>query len=126
MTNKRSFSIPMNDNVSNLAQSRRKQQTKGIFGCPICHLHSGYYQIGREYWFYCHVHRTKWSDDAFWTDSWPTPAESFCAIDQLAGYREVEPWYWPVDGTEEEKAEWERNLVTVSTGVKQNDDDVPF
>jgi hypothetical protein len=106
MTIKRCFPIPMNDNDSNLAQlsSRRVHQTKGIFGCPICHLHSGYYQIGTEFWFYCHVHRTKWFDDAFWTgDPLPTPAETFCAIDQLAGFREVEPWYWPVDGTEEEK-----------------------
>ena len=95
MTDKRSISNPMNDNDSNMVQlsSRQQQQTAGIFGCPICRLDSGYYQIGREYWFYCHVHRTKWFDDAFWTsDPWPTPAETFRAIDQLARYREVEPY----------------------------------
>jgi hypothetical protein len=90
--------------------SRWQQQVEGVFGCPVCRLHSGYYQIGREYWFYCHIHRTKWLDTAFWTDSpWPTPVETFRAIDQLAGYREVVPFCVVEHGTAEEKAAfWRR------------------
>lgn len=103
---------------SNLVQlsSRRAHQTEGIFGCPICRLHSGYYQMGREYWFYCHVHRTKWLDTAFWTSGpWPTAVETFRAIDQLSGFREVEPYCVDAHGTDEEKAAFWRNMAA-STG----------
>ena len=92
-----------NDNGVVLLSSRREHQCEGIFGCPACRLHSGYYQVYREFWFYCHVHRTKWLDDAFWTDTRPTPEEIFRAIDQLAGYREVAP-FCVMDGTAEEQA----------------------
>jgi len=94
-----------NDDDRSVVQlsNRREHQAEGIFGCPVCRLHSGYYQVYREFWFYCHVHRTKWLDDAFWTDTWPTPEEVFRAIDQLAGYREVVPFY-ALAGTAEEQA----------------------
>jgi len=125
MTKKRSIRIAVNDNDRNVVQLSSCQQAKGIFGCPICDLHSGYYQIDREYWFYCHVHRTKWLDEAFWTgDPWPTPAEKFRAIDQLAGYRQVVPSYLP--GTGKEEADFRRSLVRMYQHDDDYDDDLPF
>ena len=29
-------------------------------GCPTCHKTDGFLNIGRDHWFVCHHHRTKW------------------------------------------------------------------
>jgi hypothetical protein len=33
----------------------------GDFGlCPHCHKTDGYMNVGRDHWYYCSEHRTKW------------------------------------------------------------------
>ena len=28
--------------------------------CPQCHKTNGCYSVGRDHWYVCHTHRTKW------------------------------------------------------------------
>ena len=62
-------------------------------GCPECGDTSGYLNIGREHWFVCDKHKTKWciGENLFsgWRDE--TEAEWERNSDKLAGYNKVDP-----------------------------------
>lgn len=62
-------------------------------GCPICRRTNGCRSIGRDHWYVCHAHRTKWWVGSNLFSSWRdlTPEQRFANADRLAGYREVEP-----------------------------------
>src|SRR5262249_49511508 len=39
-------------------------------GCPQCGGNDGYLNIGRDHWFVCHTHRTKWCRGSNLFSSW--------------------------------------------------------
>src|SRR5690348_17591745 len=36
------------------------EETPYFGGCPYCHKTDGYINVGREHWFVCDQHQTKW------------------------------------------------------------------
>ena len=60
-------------------------------GCPECGGTHGCYSIGRDHWYVCHDHRTKWDVGSNLFSSWKTQteAERRKNAEMLAGYTEV-------------------------------------
>ena len=66
----------------------------GYFGgCPTCGLNDGCFSIGRDHWFVCHQHKTKWWIGSNLFSSWRelTEEEHTRNYYRLCDYREVEP-----------------------------------
>jgi hypothetical protein len=62
--------------------------------CPQCHKTNGCYSVGRDHWYVCHTHRTKWYIGSNLFSCWRGMSEQ-CVLANaymLAGYRKVEPW----------------------------------
>lgn len=63
-------------------------------GCPHCRKHDGYLNIGREHWFVCKKHKTKWYCRGQFTDmKYETPEGWDRNTEYLKNYQEVEPIY---------------------------------
>ena len=64
-------------------------------GCPTCHKTDGFLNIGRDHWFVCHRHRTKWCVGSNLFSGWREQDEQHWQANRyrLAGYREVKPWF---------------------------------
>lgn len=62
-------------------------------GCPKCGRDDGFLNVGREHWFACFKHKTKWHVGSNLFSSWREQSEQEWALNaaRLAGYREVEP-----------------------------------
>jgi len=62
-------------------------------GCPECARSDGYINLGREHWFICREHRTRWFGGTNLFDTWKnqTVAQSQSAEILLRGFREVLP-----------------------------------
>ena len=66
----------------------------GYFGgCPHCHRDDGYLDVGREHWFVCVEHRTKWFAGSNLFSSWreQTPLDRLLSERTLARFRAVKP-----------------------------------
>ena len=65
-------------------------------GCPRCGGNDGHLNLGREHWFYCERHRSKWffGSNLFsaWRDEDAVTRHRSAAL--LARFVEVEP-IWP-------------------------------
>src|SRR5262249_39273894 len=61
-------------------------------GCPRCRKNDGCVNIGRDHWFFCEEHKTKWCVGSI---LWPVPNEVQDewrdAAALLEGYTKVEP-----------------------------------
>ena len=62
-------------------------------GCPHCGQNDGYMNIGREHWFVCGRHRTKWLAGSNLFSGWRDEDEATWERNRfkLAGYTVVEP-----------------------------------
>jgi hypothetical protein len=62
--------------------------------CPSCLQTDGFVNVGRNHWFFCRAHQTKWcaGDNLFsgWREE--TPDDWAGNESLLAGFAEVEPW----------------------------------
>jgi hypothetical protein len=109
--------------------------TDDYFGlCPRCRRNNGYFNAGRNHWFYCDEHRTKWWGGSNVFSSWRHETEG----DQRAHYdakgfgtyERVAPYYHPLSEDEierrkaEEKAEQEERERRRATG--EVDNNLPF
>jgi hypothetical protein len=108
----------MPDMTENIAKFPEPGSREDYFGvCPICQRQNGYLNDGRDHWFVCNTHMTKWLVGSNLFSSWRhlTKEESFAQVDQLTRYREVKEFH-------PEKP----NIVPVPAGARFIDDDVPF
>jgi hypothetical protein len=64
-------------------------------GCPICGKEDGFLNVGRNHWFYCAEHKTKWIVGFNLFSSWRNQTEDeqrrIYAEVGMGGFREVEP-----------------------------------
>jgi hypothetical protein len=76
-----------------IPQKDRNRNYLGFEGCPICATNSTYCNIGRDHWFYCEKHRTKWWVGSNLLSSWQFETEDHWKRNEvfLAAYREVQP-----------------------------------
>lgn len=68
--------------------------------CPTCHKTNGFLNVGRDHWFVCDRHRSKWWVGSNLFSCWRDQDEQgrLVNVHKLAGYREVKPWFPDVDG----------------------------
>lgn len=61
-------------------------------GCPYCGLNDGCLNLGRDHWYVCHTHRTKWWVGSNLFSSWRHEDEEDWALHALRirDYEEVE------------------------------------
>jgi len=70
--------------------------TADYFGaCPVCGQGGVARSMGRDHWFYCEQHRTKWwgGRDLFSAEQPRTAAEVVANARFLRGFTEVAPMY---------------------------------
>ncbi len=62
--------------------------------CSVCRRYDVCLNVGREHWFVCHRHRTKWCIGINLFSGWEHEDASVwaCNAAVLAGYRAVEPF----------------------------------
>jgi hypothetical protein len=62
--------------------------------CPECHKTNGCSSVGRDHWYVCHTHRTKWRIGSNLFSCWRDLSEQQMLTNayMLAGYCEVKPW----------------------------------
>ena len=62
-------------------------------GCPKCGNNSGYLHIGRQHWFYCDEHHTRWNagTDVFTNRQFQVDRQSGANEKKLFDYQEVVP-----------------------------------
>ena len=62
-------------------------------GCPECGKTDGYVNIGRNHWFVCDQHKTKWCAGSNLFSSWKdeTEEEQRRLFEPVADYQIVEP-----------------------------------
>jgi hypothetical protein len=73
-----------------------REQADGYFGwCPQCRNNNGYRNIGRDHWFVCDEHKTKWCVGANLFSSWKEQTEEDWqkTADLLNTYTEIKPVY---------------------------------
>ncbi len=83
-------------NVVGFPGARPNVTTDAYFGgCPVCGETTGNLNVGRDHWFICDKHRTKWCIGSNLFSSWrdETEAEWQRNAEKLAGYRAVNPIY---------------------------------
>lgn len=78
-------------NIVNFPNEGSREDYFGV--CPICHRQNGYLNDGRDHWFVCNTHMTKWCVGSNLFSTWRhlTKEESFGQRDELTRYRAVEP-----------------------------------
>jgi hypothetical protein len=79
-----------------IIQFRRPVTTEEYFGgCPECGQTDGYLNLGRDHWFVCDQHRTKWWIGSNVFSCWrnETQEDWYRAAAKLSQHREVEPIY---------------------------------
>jgi hypothetical protein len=82
-----------------------REQADGYFGwCPHCRNNDGFINVGRNHWFLCQEHKTKWWAGANLFSSWreETEEEQRAIYDKygVGGYTEVEPVFPPYEDDE--------------------------
>lgn len=62
-------------------------------GCPQCGRNDGFINVGRNHWFVCDLHKTKWWIGSNWFACWrsQTPDDWKWGAEKLTPYEEVEP-----------------------------------
>ena len=62
-------------------------------GCPHCGRNDGYMNIGREHWFFCTRHKTKWLHGSNIFSGWRDEGEETWKLNgfRLAEYMSVTP-----------------------------------
>ncbi len=92
---------------------------QGFGGCPECGETNGYLNVGRDHWFFCDTHKTRWraGSNLFSACSEETEAEWQLNENRLAAYSIVKPIH--TKPTEEE-----RRLGIVASG--DLDRSIPF
>ena len=90
-------------------------------GCPECGTNDGYLNVGREHWFVCDKHKTKWWIGSNLFSSWMEETEEEWQRNKikLADYREVEPIHDKEVHTNEEIAG--RKPLTISVAADHKD-----
>ena len=65
--------------------------------CPVCHRTDGHLNIGRSHVYVCHVHKNRWPVGSNLFSDWRKESEETWDrnAELLAGYTEVEPYYYP-------------------------------
>lgn len=73
------------------AEHDHSDATFGV--CPICKGQDGFMNVGREHWFVCQEHKTKWFVGSNLFSSWRYQSEEVWEENAriLEGYEEVEP-----------------------------------
>jgi len=101
-----------------------KTQTKHYFGaCPVCGESDGCLNLGRDHWFYCDQHRTRWWIGSNLFSGWRDEDEETraWAAEKAGAFRIVAqmPWEDP-DGTGEGSTDERRadNVVTLFPRAK--------
>jgi hypothetical protein len=84
------------ENVVNFPNGGSRDDYFGV--CPICQRQNGMLNDGREHWFICDTHMTKWHVGSNLFSAWQhlTKEESFAQRDRLTRYRAVEEFH-PTD-----------------------------
>lgn len=64
-------------------------------GCPECGSSDGYLNVGRDHWFKCDEHESRWHAGSNLFSSWHEESEEVWEKNAslLVGYREVESVY---------------------------------
>lgn len=91
-------------------------------GCPHCGETDGYLNVGREHWFVCDAHKTKWHVGSNLFSSWHDETEEGWLKNEyrLSQFMEVEPIYPELTEEEREraaKAKYERAVVSALGAV---------
>ena len=62
-------------------------------GCPHCGASDGYMNVGREHWFVCNRHKTKWRIGSNLFSGWKDEGEAEWTRNEyrLENFMEVEP-----------------------------------
>ena len=62
--------------------------------CPVCHETDGFLNIGRDHWFCCHAHRTRWHAGSNLFSGWKDETEETWRVnaERIGDYADVEPW----------------------------------
>ena len=67
--------------------------------CPHCHQTDGYYNAGRNHWFFCREHKTKWwaGSNLFssWRDETEEEQRKQYDVNAFGSYERVEPYQDP-------------------------------
>ncbi len=82
--------------VLNESQEAARNEADAYFGvCPVCKKHDGCLDVGRNHWFRCDEHKTRWwfGSNAFpgWREQ--TEDEKAANIELLEDYADVEPYH---------------------------------
>ena len=80
--------------MDNVLQFKPKPTTDETFGgCPHCGRNNGYLNVGRDHWFICDRHKTKWLAGSNLFTGWRDEGEEIWKKNRfkLAGYMVVEP-----------------------------------
>ena len=115
----------MADNVIDLA-GRRPVTTEHYFGgCPKCGDMDGFLNLGREHWFFCDKHKTKWCAGSNLFSGWREETEKTQTKSryQLANYIEVTPVYPPPD---DDLTPAQRAPKPLSAGDGEFEGEIPF
>jgi len=94
-----------------VAVERGKNDGHYFGACPECGTCDGYRNIGRNHWFFCAEHKTKWCAGSNLLSSWQQETEAHWEDSArfLADFKEVEPIY-----------------PGIKSSVVCDDDDIPF
>ena len=89
----------MANNVINLADHQPAVTEHYFGGYPQCGDTDGYLNLGRDHWFFCAKHRTKWCCGSNLFSGWRDETVEDWIENQrrLADYAEVEAVYPPPD-----------------------------
>lgn len=99
----------------------------GYWGlCPICKKTDGYVNIGRNHWFICEKHRTRWWIGSNLFSSWRGETESeqlrHCKKIGFDTFRDVKPFYPEIEGVQRVNNEETKKKQSAVFGKKS---DVP-
>jgi hypothetical protein len=72
-------------------------ETKVFWGvCPVCRDNDGYLNVGRNHWFFCREHKTKWCVGSNLFSGWRRQTEAeqqfWCEKLNFGSYEEVHPY----------------------------------
>lgn len=90
-------------------EHKNRSESVDTFGsCPECFGNDGFLNLGRNHWFVCRIHRTRWCIGSNWFGWWreETAAEWKANWEEIRDFREVEPIFGP--------------LVTLPKGVRDS------
>lgn len=91
-------------------------------GCPECGGNDGYLNVGRNHWYICHEHKTRWLLGSNLFSSWQEQSEEDWKrnAELISDYKNVEPIF-DEEATQEELKKEERRRKSSEIEIKLTD-----